>query len=144
MLLERLLEFSLAYRAIQAPFAQHKLAPLLADGDVRQAQRVLDVGCGPGTNAGYFRDTWYVGVDVNPAYVRSAQRRHTGRFLVADVTRAFIRDCHFDCILSNSLLHHLDDEGTRQTLANLAGLLRPDGHIYILDLVRPEPAGRVG
>ena len=138
MLTNRLLEFSIAYRVIQAPFAQRKLAPVLSDPQVLQAHRVLDVGCGPGTNAAYFRHTRYLGVDVNPGYVRSARRRHPRSFFVADVTRPFVRNCQFDCILSNSLFHHLDDPGTLGTLANLSDVLSADGHIHILDLVLPD------
>jgi len=46
----RVMENTLAYRVWQAPFAEKKLAPLYAHNDVARARRVLDVGCGPGTN----------------------------------------------------------------------------------------------
>ena len=137
MLADRLLEFSLTYRAIQAPFAYQKLAPVLADEDVRRARAVLDVGCGPGTNTAHFQQTEYLGVDVNEAYIRDARRRYRRNFLVADVSRVFVRDRTFDCILSNSLLHHLDNPSVRNTLANLSSLLAPNGYVHVLDLVLP-------
>ena len=134
----RLLEFSLAYWAIQAPFAEKKLAPFVADEDVLRATSVLDVGCGPGTNTRHFAHTEYLGVDLSDSYVRNARRQYRRNFLAADVSRTFIRNKTFDCILSNSLLHHLDDTAARQTLTNLREMLAPHGHVYILDLILPD------
>ena len=68
----RVFESSLGYRLMQAPFAQRKLAPVLADADAARARRALDVGCGPGTNTLHFEQTEYLGVDLSEAYVRSA------------------------------------------------------------------------
>ena len=39
-----------AYRLWQAPFAEKKLEPLRRHNDLSTIRRVLDVGCGPGTN----------------------------------------------------------------------------------------------
>lgn len=138
---DRLLEFSLTYWAIQAPFAEKKLAPFVADQDVHRATSVLDVGCGPGTNTKHFARTAYLGVDLSHTYVRDARRQHRRNFVAADVSRPFVRNTTFDCILSNSVLHHLDDAAARQTLTNLGHLLAPDGHMYILDLVLPDSWG---
>jgi trans-aconitate methyltransferase len=135
----RLLENTLVYRAWQAPFAERKLWPLFAHNDIKHARRVLDVGCGPGTNTHHFPDADYLGIDFNPAYIESARRRHGREFLVADVTTYKVpTDQRFDLILANSLLHHIDDAGTKRILAHLATLLTDDGFVHILDLVLPE------
>ena len=55
--------------------------PFSQNADV---QACSNVGCGPGTNAGQFIDVRYVGVDLNPAYIRSASRRYGDRFVVGD------------------------------------------------------------
>src|SRR5206468_6323559 len=80
------LEHTLAYRLWQAPFADKKLAPLFAHQDLRSVRRVLDVGCGPGTNTRHFERTGYLGVDINESYIADARRRYGRDFLVADVT----------------------------------------------------------
>lgn len=127
------------YRIWQAPFAERKLRPLLRRIDLSQIRRVLDVGCGPGTNTGHFLQCDYLGVDINPEYVRDATRRFGPRFVVADVTTMRIEPGQgYDCILVNSLLHHLPDEAVRRLLGHLATLLTPDGAVHILDLVLPE------
>jgi SAM-dependent methyltransferase len=132
------MENTLAYRVWQAPFAERKLAPLFAHNDVARARRVLDVGCGPGTNTHHFASADYLGIDFNPAYVESARRRHGREFIVADVTKYEVpADRRFDLILANSLFHHIDDTSTRRILAHLATLLSDDGHVHIFDLVLP-------
>jgi SAM-dependent methyltransferase len=134
----RLMENTLAYRVWQAPFAERKLAPLFAHNDVARARRVLDVGCGPGTNTHHFASADYLGIDFNPAYIESARRRHGREFIVADVTKYEVpADRRFDLILANSLFHHIDDASTRRILAHLATLVSHDGHIHIMDLVLP-------
>ena len=99
---------------------------------------MLDVGCGPGTNAEHFAHADYLGIDVNPAYVATASRRHGRRFVTADVTgpAAWGAD-KFDFILVNSLLHHLDSPSVRRLLARLGSLVSDDGYIHILELVLP-------
>ena len=137
----RLMENTLAYRLWQAPFAERKLAPLFAHTDVAAVRRVLDVGCGPGTNSQHFAHADYLGLDFNPSYIESARRRHGRAFIVADVTTYEVApDERFDLILANSLFHHIDDENTRRIFARLSALLSPDGFVHILDLVLPPEA----
>jgi SAM-dependent methyltransferase len=134
----RLMEHTLAYRVWQAPFAERKLAPLFAHNDMRSVRRVLDVGCGPGTNTHHFAGAEYLGIDFNPAYIESARRRHGREFVVADVTAYEVpANRRFDLILANSLFHHIETADTRRILAHLATLLAPDGHVHIFDLVLP-------
>ena len=136
----RIMEHTLAYRLWQAPFAEQKLAPLFAHNDgLRGVRRVLDVGCGPGTNTHHFARGHYLGVDHNPAYIEHARRKHQRDFLVADITRYEVAPGErFDFILVNSFLHHVDDASVRRILAHLATLLTDDGHLHALELVLPE------
>ncbi len=138
---DRALEMPLVYAAWQRPVRDAKVRPFLARVDVRTVGRVLDVGCGPGTNAPLFREADYVGVDINPAYIATAQRRHRGRFVVADVSDpAAFPEERFDCIFVNSLLHHLDDATVAHLMTRLAALTTPTGRIHILDLILPSEA----
>ena len=135
----KLLDWTWPYRVWQAPVADRKLAPLFAHNDVRAVRRVLDVGCGPGTNTRHFAHADYLGIDYNPRYIAYARRRYRRPFVVADVTTdAVPADARFDCILVNSLLHHLDTTGARRVLSRLEGLVSADGHVHILDLVLPQ------
>jgi len=131
-----IMEFTHAYRLWQAPFAENKFAPILAHNDLRQVRRVLDVGCGPGTNARHFAHAHYTGIDCNPAYIDYARSRHKGEFLVADATTYRVpSEQRFDFILVNSFLHHINAANSRSILSHLSTLLTDDGHVHILDLV---------
>ena len=133
-----LLERPLVYRTWQKPFVEQKLAPILRSSDFTRARRVLDVGCGPGTNTSHFGNADYVGIDINPSYIASARRRYSRRFVVADVTSySATAEGAFDFILVNSLLHHVATPGVRRLLSHLATLLSDDGHVHIVDLVLP-------
>jgi SAM-dependent methyltransferase len=135
---ETLLEQNVVYRLWQAPFASTKLAPVLAHNDIRQARRVLDVGCGPGTNTPLFAHADYLGIDINPDYIAHARKTFQRSFVVADATTYQVPpDQRFDFILLNSILHHIEDSAVRRILSHLRTLLTPDGHIHILDLILP-------
>ena len=134
-----LMNHTWAYRAWQAPFAEAKLRPLFAHNDFSRVRRVLDVGCGPGTNAHHFANVDYTGLDINPGYIADARRRHGRDVRVADVTRLEQGSIEpADLVLVNSLLHHLDDDETHRTLASLPPLVAPGGAVHILDLVLPD------
>ena len=133
-----LLEQTVVYSLWQAPFAAEKLAPVLNHNDLRGVRRVLDVGCGPGTNTKYFAGQDYLGIDINPGYIESARRKHDRNFLAADVTT--YDDEHtgkFDFILVNSFLHHINDADSHRVLSRLTEWLAPDGHFHILELISP-------
>ena len=137
---DRLLEHPVVYGAWQAPFAAQKFAPVerwLQQHDVR---RVLDVGCGAGTNAPRFENADYVGIDINERYLESARARFPrAQFVHADLTRADLTALgSFDFVLINSFLHHVDDASVARILQQVSGLLAPSGRIHILELVLPE------
>lgn len=136
---DRWLEHPWVYRGIQAPFAHAKLAPFLRRVEKAHLRSVLDVGCGPGTNAAHFARENYLGVDINPDYIASARRRFGDHFVVGDVTDpTVLPGATFQCVLANSLLHHLDDDAVRALLSRLAHRVAPGGAIYVMDLVLPE------
>lgn len=133
-----IMEHTGAYRLWQAPFAEAKLAPIFRHSRRTSIRRVLDVGCGPGTNTSHFADSDYLGVDFNPAYINYARSRYRRDFVVADITRYTVPEGQrFDFILVNSLLHHIDTENVRRLLSHLCSLLTDDGFVHILDLVLP-------
>jgi SAM-dependent methyltransferase len=138
-LVDRILEHPAVYAAWQAPFVSSKFAPAeraLARWNVR---RILDVGCGPGTNAGRFASAEYVGVDVNDRYLAIARRKYRGRFIQADLATADLSALGtFDTILVNSFLHHLPDDAVVRILQQLKHLLEPGGRVHLLELVDPE------
>ena len=138
-LIARVMEWPPVYRLWMAPFAEQKLRPIRAHTDLTRVRRVLDVGCGPGTNTALFSGSDYLGIDINESYIESARRRHRRTFVAADVTTYRVADHErFDLILVNSLLHHLDDSSTVRLLEHLSRLLTDDGRVHVLELVLPD------
>ena len=136
---DRLLESPVVYGLWQAPFATQKFAPVAQYLGLSGTGRVLDVGCGPGTNRKHFTGQGYLGIDINPRYIRRAQARMGGSYIVADVSDVPLSDnASFDLILVNSLLHHIPTPQVEILLDRLARLLSPNGTIHVLDLVLPE------
>lgn len=142
--LDLIMRQPLVYRLWMAPFAERKFAPIAVHNDMGRINRVLDVGCGPGTNAPHFAASHYLGIDLNPQYIADAERRYGAlgtrvRFRAQDAaTFVATPGERFDFVLVNSFLHHVDEGTARSILANLARLLAPGGHVHILELVLPE------
>lgn len=142
--LDLIMRQALAYRLWMAPFAEKKFAPIVARNDMSRVRRVLDVGCGPGTNTNYFLNAEYLGIDLNPQYIRNAERRYADssdrlQFLTVDAAKfAAPPHARFDFILVNSFFHHVNDETAKGILANISNLLTEDGFVHILDLVLPQ------
>ncbi len=135
---ERLMSHPLVYWASQAAFAKRKLVPFLRNANLDATAKVLDLGCGPGTNAALFASSRYVGVDSNPAYIEFARNRYAGEFVVGDALTYSSGNRDFDLILLNSFLHHVDDEGVRRLFSGVEALLQDDGFVHLIDMVLPE------
>ncbi len=145
-LFERLLEHPMVYAASQAPFVEEKFAVIERHLRHQQVRRVLDVGCGPGTNATRFPGAEYVGIDINDRYIDFARAKYPGhRFVQADLRTADLSSLGtFDTILVSSFLHHIPDDAVRRILRQVPSLLGPDGTVHMLELISWERGSYVG
>ena len=138
-MIDQILSHPAVYRAWQAPFVKQKLALFLANSSIGPDDRVIDIGCGPGTNAGVFAPKGYVGADLSPEYIDDARDRFPEhQFEVWDITKPGPDLGSFDVALINSVFHHLSDAETLTVLTALPDLMRPGAHIHIIDLVLPQ------
>jgi SAM-dependent methyltransferase len=137
-MIDQILSHPAVYRAWQAPFVKQKLTPFLANSSIGPDDRVLDVGCGPGTNAGVFAPNGYVGADLSPDYIDSARKRFPQhQFEVWDITKPGPNLGMFDVALINSVFHHLSDDETVTVLGALPSFLNDGAAIHIIDLILP-------
>ncbi len=138
-----LLDIPLVYSLWQAPFYKQKVYHLVNDlKTVNHPLRVLDLGCGPGTNIEFFKDHHYTGVDLNPNYIKSIKHAADRILICSDVNSFLEQDSgKYDIILINSLMHHLDTNEVTQLLGKLSDKLNHDANVYIFDLVLPLNAG---
>lgn len=80
----------------------------------KAGDKVIDIGCGPAEILRWLPDVDYLGFDVNPACIASAERTHTGKgtFVVGDA-KALWHDSRFrdaDVVIGLGILHHLGDD----------------------------------
>src|SRR5919202_5927675 len=102
--------------------------------------RVLDVGCGPGTQALAVAQAVpgvsVVGVDASRVMIEEAVRRAGAyprvSFEVADATALPFPDAAFDAVMAQTLLAHVHDPG--EVLTQLRRVTRSGGRIAALDL----------
>ena len=77
--------------------------------NIKNTDRVLDIGCGTGCFADYLQSNEYVGIDSNPASVKEGRR--LGRNIVKGsvIDFAKIDISKFDTICAFQVLEHLDN-----------------------------------
>ncbi len=108
---------------------------------------LLDIGTGPGgiplKIAARCPELRVVGVDGSANMIRAACRAAAERglgtrvfFLVGDAPRLGFTDATFDLVLSNSLLHHLEDPIA--AFNEMARVAKPKGVVFLRDLRRPS------
>ena len=90
--------------------------PAAADFASTKGLRVLEVGCGLGTDGAQFAKAGadYTGVDLTEAAVGLARKRFDlsnlpGKFLKADAENLEFEDDLFDLVYSHGVLHHTPD-----------------------------------
>lgn len=99
--------------------------------------RVLEVGCGLGTDGAQFAQAGalYTGVDLTQAAIDLAQRRFElfnlpGSFRVADAENLDFPDNEFDLVYSHGVLHHTPD--TARAVKEIHRVLRPGGRAIVM------------
>lgn len=103
----------------------------------RDAQNVLDVGCGLGrlSRAIASEERQVVGVDISPRMILRARTESEitnvtfieGDFMTLDFDR------QFDCVISAAALHHMLYQ---QAIPRMRELVRPGGRLIVHDLRR--------
>lgn len=109
------------------------LARLLSmlDPPLPSSARIIEVGCGPGTNAAVLRGGGrrLTGLDLSPLALRLAIDQspqpafHAG--VCGDVTRLPFADHSFDLAVALDVIEHVDDDA--QAVTELVRVLKPGG-----------------
>lgn len=102
------------------------------------ARQALDLGCGPGRHAVALARLGYAvaATDVSPTALAHCRAWLTTEGLTALLSEAdmralpFPRDV-FDLVIAYNVIYHATRAGVAATLAEIARVLRPGGHLFV-------------
>jgi ubiquinone/menaquinone biosynthesis C-methylase UbiE len=111
--------------------------PAAADFAGARGLRVLEIGCGLGTDGAQFARAGadYTGVDLTDAAVELARKRFemfglAGTFRTADAEHLDFADDSFDLVYSHGVLHHTPD--TARAVSEVHRVLKPGGRAVVM------------
>ena len=136
--LYRIVTFPIFYEAIQKTLGRDKARHYLRTNHLQTqtGDKVLEVGCGPGSLLPLLGDVNYLGMDLNPAHIEKAKQANgdKGTFICGNaVTEVEHAAGPFDLIICIGLLHHLDDDEAISMIDALSTRLSPTGRFVSLD-----------
>jgi SAM-dependent methyltransferase len=111
--------------------------PIAADFHSARGLKVLEIGCGLGTDGAQFAQAGadYTGVDLTQAAVELARRRFeifgiAGKFQRADAEQLEFAGETFDLVYSHGVLHHTPETG--KAIREIHRVLRPGGRAVVM------------
>ncbi|SRR5258706_972595 len=118
------------YENVSAEFSDY-----LAKGPLR----ILDVGCSTGVCGQEVFDTArdeYTGIDITEHYIEYAKRKYPGgSYMTMDGRSLSFADESFDVVSFIGVLHHMDDDTARRSLAEARRVVRRSGVVIIAEPV---------
>jgi 2-polyprenyl-3-methyl-5-hydroxy-6-metoxy-1,4-benzoquinol methylase len=123
--------------------------PMAADFSSTRGLKVLEIGCGLGTDGAQFAKAGanYTGIDLTEASIELAGKRFElsglqGEFRVADAEKLNFANETFDLVYSHGVLHHTPDTG--MAVREIHRVLKPGGRAMVMLYHRDSYNYRIG
>jgi SAM-dependent methyltransferase len=111
--------------------------PIAADFSSTRGLKVLEIGCGLGTDGAQFAKAGadYTGIDLTEASIELAKKRFEldglkGEFRVSDAEMLDFADETFDLVYSHGVLHHTPETGA--AVREVHRVLKPGGRAMVM------------
>ena len=105
------------------------------DNYYQKGQKVLDFGCGIGSNSKLFHSGDYIGVEVDKSRVTSSSLKYPGwrfeqiPFISTEKDRIPFEDSSFDLVFISLCLHHIDSTTCKLLFKEFSRVLNHSGRI---------------
>lgn len=102
-----------------------------------KASKILDQGCGTGKYAQLFKKN-YTGLDNNPEYIKSAQQKYLGKFILGDAVKMPFKNKVFTTTFAVGLHHHLTKTQAIHAIKESLRVTKNNGKVIIVDAMLPK------
>jgi 2-polyprenyl-3-methyl-5-hydroxy-6-metoxy-1,4-benzoquinol methylase len=112
----------------------HDLKFQFVQSKLGQADRHLDIGCGPGTFLGCFRRSAAVGIDISHQQIAYAQENYAADdldFQTMEPGHIPFVDQSFDLVTMIEVIEHLSEPDVNQLFQECARVLKPGGRLLV-------------
>jgi len=112
--------------------------------EVNNTRNVLEIGCGTGRYAKFFKKDAYIGVDITPKFINYAKRKSNYDFRIMDIRKLSFKNGSFDKVFSIGVLHHLNERDLLKTLQEVKRVLKPGGKLLVMEDIPIPKSNLVG
>src|SRR5207249_3300947 len=136
------------YEALFGPLIRRTHPAVVELAGPRPGERVLDVGCGPGSLTVALRRSVGPagsahGIDASPEMIEAARRNASKAglevgFQVGVAEALPFSDGTFDLVVSQLAIHHLPDDLRPAAFGDMRRVLKPGGRCLIIDFEPPK------
>ncbi|MBU5677987.1 class I SAM-dependent methyltransferase [Alkaliphilus sp. MSJ-5] len=124
------------YRILVRPkwFSKFYVENVIKRNIMHDHKRVLDFGCGIGSNCSMFDSSKYIGLDCDKRRIKEAKKLYPKyEFATLECSTLPVDDKSIDYILIFSVLHHIDSQELKGCLKEFHRVLRHQGRILIIE-----------
>lgn len=136
------------YDAILYPFLHRVRQEVVKTAQHLKAYKVLDLCCGTGNQLAYLQAAGFnklVGIDASEQMLRQAQRNKVGKLCrKGDASNTGLDDKQFDLVILSLIIHETQPETARNILNEATRLLKPQGHLLLVDYCLNQHTNPIG
>jgi len=100
--------------------------------ELRNCERILDVGCGIGSFEQNLPSLNIIGLDISEEMLEEAKKRSDKAFVQGNAEKLEFKDSTFDAVFTVTTLEFLDDY--RKAVSEMARVTKPEGKILVMML----------